>query len=287
LTRFANVAGRASIITKSEGREQAIDVERTSEGLFAADPQAVYERWREFLHWVEAGHHLATAEPFDFEEHQLGSPAPYPAQVFGIGLNYKAHAAETGMPLPESVAAFTKFPTCISGGFADVELPAETVDWEVELVVVIGARAHRVADWEAWSYVAGVAVGQDLSERVLQRSAGGQFCLGKSYKGFGPIGPYLVTPDELTEPDDLRLWCSINGETMQDGRTSDMVFSVSRLVEELSSVVTLLPGDVIFTGTPPGVGWPRQPPRFLVPGDVLESGIDGIGTVRNKMVAGS
>ncbi|MGH9171530.1 MAG: fumarylacetoacetate hydrolase family protein [Acidimicrobiales bacterium] len=287
MTRLANLAGRAAVIVNTEDREMAVDVERASDGVFAADPQALYERWREFVSWADQANDIAKAERLEFEPHQLGSPAPYPAQVFGIGLNYTDHAAETGMALPERMATFTKFPTCLSGGYADVELPADTVDWEVELVVVMGARAHKLADWEAWSHVAGVTVGQDLSERVLQRAAGGQFSLGKSFKGFGPMGPYLLTPDELTEPDDLRLWCSVNGEIMQDGRTSDMVFSVSRIIEELSSIVTLLPGDVIFTGTPAGVGWIRQPPRFLQPGDVLETGIDGIGTIRNRIVAGS
>ncbi|MGO8876896.1 MAG: fumarylacetoacetate hydrolase family protein [Acidimicrobiales bacterium] len=281
LTRLANLAGRAVLLTAEGG----IDVERRSEGRFAADPQALYERWDEFLHWAE---HVAVNEgDLDYRELPEGdllSPAPRPRQVFGIGLNYRGHAAETGMALPSRVATFTKFPTCIVGGFHAVELPEGTVDYEVELVVVMAKSAYGVADWEAWSYVAGVTVGQDLSERILQREAGNQFCLGKSFPGFGPMGPWLVTPDELTEPDDMALRCTLNGELMQDGRTSDMVFSVSRLIEELSAVVTLLPGDVIFTGTPAGVGWVRQPPRFLQSGDVLESTIEGIGTIRNLML---
>jgi 2-keto-4-pentenoate hydratase/2-oxohepta-3-ene-1,7-dioic acid hydratase in catechol pathway len=282
VTRIANLAGRAALIADEGG----IDVERASDGVFGADPQSLYDRWSEFLLWV--GRLPAPDEGFDYRalpDSELLSPAPWPAQVFGIGLNYRDHVAETGMQAPSRVAAFTKFPTCIVGGFHEVELPEGTVDYEVELVVVMGKRAYRVADWEAWSYVAGVTVGQDLSERILQREAGNQFCLGKSFPGFGPMGPWLVTPDELTEPDDMALSCSLNGEVMQDGRTSDMVFSVSRLIEELSSVVPLLPGDVIFTGTPAGVGWVRQPPRFLQPGDVLESTIEGIGTIRNKMVS--
>lgn len=285
MTRLANLAGRAVLVVNDEEGDRAIDVESASEGLFAADPQSLYERWREFTGWAAGDLNADAAEAVSFHEHELLSPAPFPAQVFGIGLNYTDHASETGMQLPERIATFTKFPTCITGGFVEVELPEGTVDWEVELVVVMGARAHKLADWEAWSHVAGVTVGQDLSERVLQRAAGMQFCLGKSFRGFGPMGPWLVTPDELTEPDDMRLWCSVNGEMVQDGRTSDMVFSVSRIIEELSSVVTLLPGDVIFTGTPAGVGWVKQPPRFLQPGDVLESGIDGIGTIRNKMIS--
>ena len=279
MTRLANLAGRAVLVTG----DGAIDIETASDHVFAADPQALYDRWPEFLHWAERTG-PGPKGYLEIEEAELLSPAPFPRQVFGVGLNYRSHAAETGMELPERVATFTKFPTCITGGFVEVPLPAETVDFEVELVVVMGARAHGVADWEAWSHIAGLTVGQDLSERVLQRAAGMQFCLGKSFPHFGPMGPHLVTPDEITQPDDLGLSCSINGEVMQDGRTSDMVYNVPRLIEELSAVVPLLPGDVIFTGTPAGVGWVRQPPRFLRPGDVLESTIEQIGTIRNTMI---
>jgi 2,4-didehydro-3-deoxy-L-rhamnonate hydrolase len=163
-------------------------------------------------------------------------------------------------------------------------LPSESVDWEVELVVVIGARAHRVAEANGWQHVAGLTVGQDVSERVVQYAAGRQFSLGKSFPGFGPMGPWLVTPDELARPDDLALQCSVNGEIVQKSRTSDMVFSVSQLIAELSAILPLLPGDVIFTGTPEGVGVARQPPRFLKPGDLVESEIEGIGALRNRCV---
>lgn len=179
-------------------------------------------------------------------------------------------------------ATFTKFPSCLTGPRASVALPTDTVDWEVELVVVIGSAAHRVEEPDGWAHVAGLTVGQDLSERTLQFEAGGQFSLGKSHRGFGPTGPWVVTPDELDDPDDLRLGCSVDGEVVQDGRTGDMVFSAPRLVAELSAVVTLLPGDLIFTGTPEGVGIGRQPPRFLQPGQVLESWVDGIGTMRTQ-----
>ena len=280
MTRLANLAGRAVLVTAQGG----IDVEKGSEGLFAADPQALYDRWEEFRAWAAAAEPGVTGY-FEVHEHDLLAPAPFPRQVFGIGLNYRDHAAETGQELPERVAAFTKFPTCITGGFTEVQLPEGNVDWEVELVLVIGLRAYRVAEWEAWSHVAGVCVGQDLSERILQRAAGGQYCLGKSYPGFGPTGPMLVSPDELTDPDDLAITCRLNGEVVQSSRTSDMVFGVSRLVEELSAVVPLLPGDLVFTGTPAGVGIGRTPPRFLEPGDVVESTIEGIGTIRNRMIA--
>ena len=276
--RIANVGGRLTIVSEHGG----IDVATASNGRFGPDPQAVYDHWPAFRDWA-AGLGTGGARPFAADD--LGPPAPRPTQVFAIGLNYRDHAAEAGMPLPDRPATFTKFPTCLTGPFADVTLPAPTVDWEVELVVAIGARAYRVSESEAWDHVAGVTVGQDLSERVLQWAAGSQFSLGKSFPGFGPIGPHLVTPDELADPDDLELGCSVNGEVMQQSRTSEMVFGVPRLIAELSGVLPLLPGDVIFTGTPAGVGATREPRRFLQPGEVVESWIQDIGTIRNRCIA--
>jgi len=257
-------------------------VESASKGRFGADPQTVYDDWAAFREWA---HGVGGEAAAPIAEGTLDAPAPRPKQVFGIGLNYREHAAEANMPLPERPATFTKFPSCITGPYADVTLPPGKVDWEVELVVVIGARAYRVAESAAWNHVAGLAVGQDISERVVQFAAGGQFSLGKSFPGFGPIGPHLVTPDELANRNDLALRCSVNGTVMQTGRTSDMVFSVPVLIAELSGILPLLPGDVIFTGTPAGVGVGRKPPLFLKPGDVIESTIEGIGTLRNRCVA--
>lgn len=275
--RLANHDGRATIVTDAGG----IDVHAASDGRFGPDLPSVYADWTSF---AAAAPGLLDGPVAPIEEDRLGAPSPAPAQVFGIGLNYQAHAAETGAKLPKIPATFTKFPSCLAGPFDDIELPSGSVDWEVELVVVIGVQAHRVAAGDAWAHVAGLTVGQDLSERRVQWDAGAQFSLGKSYPGFGPTGPWLVTPDELADPDDLGLGCSIDGEAVQGSRTSDMVFDVPRLVEELSAVVTLLPGDVLFTGTPEGVGAARQPARFLRPGEVLESWIEGIGTTRHRMV---
>lgn len=279
--KFANVDGRATVVTDAGG----VDVERASSGRFGPDPQAAFEQWADLRAWADGLEAGVEAPPI--ADATLGSPVPRPRQVFGIGINYRQHAAETGATLPSIPATFTKFPTCITGPFADVALPSGNVDWEVELVVVIGATAHSVQEADAWSHVAGLSVGQDLSERVVQMAAGSQFSLGKSYSGFGPIGPWLVTPDELTDRDDLALSCEIDGERVQDSRTSDMVFDVSQLIAELSAVVTLLPGDVIFTGTPGGVGVARQPARFLQPGEVLTSSVEGIGTIRNRCVGAS
>jgi len=204
--------------------------------------------------------------------------------VFAIGLNYRSHAEESGMAIPEVPATFTKFPASLSGPFDPVEIVGGSVDWEVELVAVIGRRADRVDEADGWSHVAGLTVGQDISDRHLQFAAGMQFSLGKSRRGYGPMGPWLVTPDELADPDDLALGCSVDGETVQDARSSDLIFGIPRLVAELSAVLPLLPGDVIFTGTPAGVGMTRQPARSLQPGQVLESWIEGIGTIRNHCV---
>jgi 2-keto-4-pentenoate hydratase/2-oxohepta-3-ene-1,7-dioic acid hydratase in catechol pathway len=165
-------------------------------------------------------------------------------------------------------------------------LPSEFVDWEVELVLVIGHRAYQVLAGNGWSHIAGVMVGQDLSERIVQtRPPAPQFSLGKSFLGFGPTGPWVVTPDELADPDDLALGCTVNGEEMQKSRTSDLVFGADALIHHLSSITPLLPGDLIFTGTPSGVGGTRTPPRFLCPGDELVSTIEGIGTIRTHLVA--
>lgn len=267
------------------GDRHGVDVAATSQGRFGPDPGGLYDDWAAFRSWA-GGLDAAAGERVPVDEARLCPPSPAPRQVFGIGLNYQAHADETGHEVTRIPAVFTKFPTCLAGPFAEVELPSGYVDWEVELVVVIGRTAHRVEAADAWAHVAGLTVGQDLSERVVQRAAGAQFSLGKSYPGFGPTGPWLVTPDELDDADDLALRCTLDGEVVQEARTGDMIVGVAGLVAVLSGIVTLLPGDVVFTGTPPGVGVARDPRRFLAPGQVVESWIEGIGTMRNRMTSG-
>jgi len=282
--RIANLEGRLVLLHHSDDRDLAVDVERASNGRFDADPDAVFGVWDEFLDWA------ARAEPDAGEAvppGALDAPVLRPAQLFGIGLNYRDHAAESGVTVPDSPAVFTKFPTCLTGPTAPIELPSTTVDWEVELVVVIGRRADQVSEEKAWSHVAALTVGQDISERTVQLAGPvPQFSLGKSFPGFGPLGPWLVTPDELADPDDLPLGCSLDGRVLQQARTSDMIFAVPELVARLSAVCPLLPGDVIFTGTPPGVGMARTPQEFLRPGTVLHSYVGGIGEMRNPVVAG-
>jgi 2-keto-4-pentenoate hydratase/2-oxohepta-3-ene-1,7-dioic acid hydratase in catechol pathway len=279
--RIANVAGRLTLVHEEDG----IDVETASNGRFGPDPQAIYEKWQPFREWAADYPPPRVAAPID--DQQLGPPVPSPRQVFAIGLNYRDHAAEASLDVPSEPATFTKFPTCLTGPFAEVVLPSGFVDWEVELVVVIGVRARHVSSADGWDHVAGVTVGQDLSERVVQWSSGGHFSLGKSFPGFGPTGPSLVTPDELADPDDLELGCRIDGEDVQKSRTSGMVFGVPELIARLSAVLPLLPGDLIFTGTPAGIGATRQPARFLRPGEVLSSYLEGVGTTANRLIAPS
>lgn len=283
--RIANYEGRLVVVTGEEGHEIAHDVEKNSGGRFGPEPQAIYEDWDAFTGWA-AGTRWEGGAPV--RPNGLGSPVPAPRQVFGIGLNYRDHAAESGLPVPAGEPpVFTKFPSCITGPHGDIELPpGGHVDWEVELVAVIGRRARHVPAERGLEYVAGYAVGQDISERVLQLAATPpQFSMGKSLPGFGPVGPWLITLDDLGDPGDLALGCEINGEPVQSSRTSQLIFSVPALVANLSASVALLPGDVIFTGTPAGVGLGRDPQRWLAGGDVLTSHIEGIGEMRHRFVA--
>lgn len=289
--RFANLDGRLALSTP----DGYADVADASQGRFGPGPGEALDEWPALSAWA------AQQGPSALQAHLIGSgdyghgngaahiraPVPHPRQVFGIGLNYRDHVAESGLAEPASPAVFTKFPSCLTGPHDTVTLPPGSVDWEVELVVVIGRSCERVAEDAAWSHVAGVMVGQDLSERQMQLAGPApQFSLGKSFPGFAPVGPDLVTIDELPDPDDLALGCELEGgATLQRGRTSDLIFPVPELIARLSAVCPLLPGDLIFTGTPAGIGAARTPPQFLRPGDVLVSWIEGVGSLRNAMVA--
>lgn len=278
--RIASVGGRLKVLVDGG----MVDVELASGRRFSADPQLAYERLDDLRAWA-AG--LSGADEA-WDPAAAGPPVPSPRQVFAIGLNYLAHAHESGFAPPDQPVVFTKWPSSLSGPVTEVALPDGSVDWEVELVTVIGKRADRVAAQSAWDYVAGVTVGQDLSERRLQRSGPApQFGLAKSHRGFSPIGPAVVSIDELDLPLAVALGCDVNGEQMQKGCTADMIFSVPDLVAYLSQVVTLFPGDLIFTGTPPGVGMGRIPERYLSPGDRLHSWAEGIGELEQRLVAPS
>jgi 2,4-diketo-3-deoxy-L-fuconate hydrolase len=274
--KLANHGGRAALVLD----DSIADVHDASDGRFGPDLMPLYDDWDAFADFAVG----VTAGSAPLRASDLRSPVPAPRQVFAIGLNYKSHAEESGMAVPSVPATFTKFPASLAGPFDDIEIVGDTVDWEVELVAVVGRRADRVTEADGWSHVAGLTVGQDISDRTLQFAAASQFSLGKSRRGYGPMGPWLVSLDEVPDPDDLALRCSVDGETMQDARTSDLIFGVPRLIAELSAVLPLLAGDVLFTGTPAGVGATRQPPRFLQPGQYLETTIEGIGTIRNRCV---
>jgi 2-keto-4-pentenoate hydratase/2-oxohepta-3-ene-1,7-dioic acid hydratase in catechol pathway len=262
------------------GPGEGVDVE----AAFGADLGSIYDRWSELCAWVSA---MGDYPRFSIDESEIGPPVPAPRQVFAVGLNYQQHAEEGGLGVPKEPMIFTKFPASVTGPFADIELPSDAVDFEAELVVVMGRRAYRIPEAQAWDYVAGLTGGQDLSERRLQLSGAPpqQFSLAKSFSGFAPIGPYLVTPDELEDPNDIGLGCRVNGQPMQGDRTKNMIFSVAELVAYLSAVLPLLPGDLIFTGTPSGIGWTRDPQVTLAAGDELVTDFEGIGAMRNHFVS--
>jgi len=279
--RFLNVKGRGGV----QLGNRFADVERASGGRFPSSPMRVLQQWDALRDW--AGGLTEGAADAPFEDSDLGPPVPRPTKVFGVGMNYRAHAAEAGLEPPKAPVIFTKFPSCLVGPRADVCLSSEYVDWEVELVVVMGRRGRRIPQAQAFEYVAGYCVGQDISDRKLQfADKPPQFSMGKSIDTFGPIGPALVTLDALSNPNDLALSCEVSGEKMQDARTSDMIFSVAELVAYLSSRCTMEPGDLIFTGTPSGVGSTRNPRRYLREGEVIVSAIQDIGTMKNRCIAG-
>ena len=209
-----------------------------------------------------------------------------PSKIVCIGLNYASHAEEAGMEAPSEPVVFFKATTAWAGPNDDIVIPRDSnkTDWEVELAVVIGKRAKYVSEDEALNYVAGYGVHNDYSEREWQLEKGGQWVKGKSADTYAPFGPYLATSDEISNPNDLRLWLNLNGEQLQDGSTSDFIFNIQQVVSYLSRYMTLLPGDVISTGTPAGVGLGFDPPKYLKEGDVVELGIDGLGMQKQVAV---
>src|SRR3954469_11579596 len=270
--RLANLNGRLVADTGSG----FADVAQASDGRFGSSPQAVYDDWDAFAEWSQGGALEGDAE---LDPSQLGPPVPAPRQVFAVALNYPEHAAEANFTAPETPLIFTKFVTSLAGAQADVALPTDMVDWEVELVAVIGNGGAHISEADAWSHVAGVTVGQDLSARDVQRRGPApQFSLGKSFPGFGPIGPWVVSTDEFG-PADVELECLLNGESVQSETSAEMIFSVAELIAYISAITPLLPGDLLFTGTPSGVGARRDPPRFLRAGDELVSRIEGVGEI--------
>ncbi|TMU51057.1 fumarylacetoacetate hydrolase family protein [Flagellimonas algicola] len=218
------------------------------------------------------------------EDIRLGPPLVRPSKIICVGLNYAKHAAESGMDIPEEPLLFFKATSSIVGPNDDVVIPknSQKTDWEVELAVVIGKKALYVDEASAMDHVAGYTLHNDYSEREFQLERGGQWVKGKSCDSFAPVGPYIATQDEIEDPHNLDLWLKLNGEELQNSNTSDFVFNIPTLVSYISSFMTLLPGDIISTGTPAGVGLGLKPPKYLKPGDVVELGIEGLGSSRQQ-----
>lgn len=231
-------------------------------------------------------HNEATAPRLD-DSVRLGSPIARPSKIICIGLNFKDHAAESGFDAPDEPVIFGKATSAISGPYDNIIIPrgSEQTDWEVELAVVIGKKASYVDQDQALDYVAGYVLHNDVSERTFQKDRGGQWIKGKSADTFAPLGPFMATTDEIENINDMRMWLNVNGDNMQEGNTSNLIFGVDHIISYLSQFMSLLPGDVISTGTPAGVGMGMDPEVYLKPGDVVELGIDGLGSSKQNVVA--
>lgn len=232
--------------------------------------------------WLESG---ASSAPELDETARLAAPVSNPGKLVCIGLNYEDHAKEGGMDLPEEPILFFKATSSLAGPYDDVIIPKNSTktDWEVELAVIIGKKASYISEADAMDHIAGYCIHNDYSEREFQLERGGQWVKGKSCDTFAPLGPYMATRDEIRDVHNLRLWLKVNGETKQDGSTSDLIFKIPFLVSYISQFMSLLPGDIISTGTPAGVGLGFEPPQFLKPGDVVELGIEGLGEARQHL----
>jgi len=218
---------------------------------------------------------------------RLGAPLKDPSKIVCVGLNYSKHAKESGMQIPDEPVLFFKATTAICGPYDEVMLPKNgtKTDWEVELAVVIGKKASYVSVQDAMNYVAGYTLHNDISERGFQLERSGQWVKGKSCDTFAPLGPFMATQDEIEDPHNLNLWLKLNGNLLQDSNTSDFVFNIPTVVSYISQFMTLLPGDIISTGTPSGVGLGFDPPKYLKPGDLMELGIDQLGTSKQEVIA--
>jgi len=281
-----------------EGAPRLGAVRETSAGAWDLVDLAAHDAGapRSLRHLLEQGEKrmkevariAATGPAAPLDKTRLLPPVVDPQKVICVGLNYADHAAETGATVGDEPVIFCKFPSTLIGHEAEIELPPESseVDYEAELVVVIGRRARRIDRAAAWDHIAGYSCGHDVSARDWQKhKPGKQWLLGKSFDTFGPLGPWMATRDEIADPGNLPIQLRLNGAVMQNSNTKQLIFPIDFLVSYLSHVCTLLPGDLIYTGTPPGVGTARTPPVYLKPGDVAEVTIEGLGTLRNTVVA--
>ena len=285
--RIANINGRASLVLEGG----FLDIAEASEGRFSSSVVETLTHIDQVAAWaapyLETPLSSSQLEELATDE-RLGPVVERPRQIFAIGLNYRLHAAEMGLANPETPMVFTKFASALAGQHASVPVVSSFTDWEAELVVVIGREASHLSVDEALTAVGGYCVGQDISDRELQmKGSPAQFSLGKSWPNFAPVGPWLTTADEVPNPNGLTITCDVSGQRFQDSSTDDMVFSVAEIVSYLSGVVTLYPGDLIFTGSPVGVGQGQHPQRFLAVGDSITTSIEGLGTLHCTMVSPS
>ena len=274
--KLASIGGRAHVV--ADGR--IVDVEAASGGAMSADPM-------DHLGSLDALAKLPVpADAPSADGAAFEAPVPRPPKVLAIGLNYRRHAEETGFDIPTEPVVFAKLSNAICGPSDDIVIPPDTkqIDWEAELVIVIGKPGTKISAANAWDHVAGFTCGQDISDRAEQFRGANQFTFAKSYDTFAPIGPYVVTLDELADPGDLRIATTIDGETMQDSRTSDFIFTIPEIIEWLTRYASLETGDLIFTGTPEGVGMALEPARYLAPGMVVGTEIEGLGSMLNTCV---
>ena len=275
--RLANINGKSALIHG----DSYYDINTISQGEISSDPSNI-------LNSLSDLHELSSKiDNFEatglIDNSLLGSPITNSRNCFAVGLNYKAHAEESGMEIPPFPMVFTKHTSCIIGPFDNIEMKSDIVDYEAELVVVIGKEGKNVTKQDAWEYVAGLTVGQDISDRAVQfHATPPQFNLGKSFDTFGPIGPYLVSPDFVDNKDALLLQCSVNDELRQESSTDDLIFTVPDIISYISEFLTLNTGDLIFTGTPSGVGATQG--KLLKDGDIVTTSIKEIGTIKNKCI---
>ena len=277
---FANINNRSALV---QG-EAFFDLSTITNGVVSSDPMKAIQN-------SDLLHHYAT-QLDDYEssgliaEANVSAPIPQPRNSFGVGLNYQLHVEEAASKTPNTPMVFTKFPSSICGPTDAVIMRSDECDYEGELLVVIGKDGKDIPDEEAWSYVLGLSVGQDFSDRGIQyKDQPAQFNLGKSFDTFGPTGPYLVSTDSFADPNDLQIVTTVNGEVRQNDRTSNMIFDIPTLISYISSITSLAAGDIIFSGTPEGVGFRNG--SFLKDGDIVETTIEGIGTMRNRCVRGT
>ena len=275
--KLANVSGRSVLVNGDD----YFDLAKISEGNVSSDPSQVVNSLGAISKLYEQ------IDQFDasgsLKDVQMGPPVTGSRNCFAVGLNYRNHAEESGMEIPPFPMIFTKHTSCSNGPFDNIEMRSDIVDYEAELVVVIGKQGKNISNDEAWNHVAGLTVGQDISDRSVQfHATPPQFNLGKSFDTFGPIGPILVSPDQFEDKSSLNLECSVNGELRQKDNTNDLIFDIPYIISYVSEFITLEPGDLIFTGTPAGVGATQG--KLLKDGDILSTTISGIGTIENKCV---